>query len=723
MNQLRRLVVTVCGVACIVGMLSGVILTYASRVILNAGMFSNRVAESLGEPPVARVVAGQITDQILKYRRDLTPFRPIVLGTVQQIIASAPFRAVVRQAALKLHPAILGGAESLSLNLGDLRIVVQQALATLPGLQAKLPEQARFIVGSNEGWPAGHTFLRVIRLWKRMGRRGPIYLALGILAGAIGFFLTRRRDSYLLRLGLGLTITALLVGVLARFGGQIFAGFAHSETTSDLLRGLWPVFLGPLVLRMLILGGLGITLIASATSLLEAIDPMALLASLWLRARLRPARPGAVILRGLLLLSGGILIALHPREAMEIGAVLAGGVVFFIGIQDVFTTAMRFARSSSKMDARTVKRKHSWVWAGAAIVVLAGLVVGGVMLLARDSGSPAFAPPTVIACNGSPLLCDRRLNEVVFPTTHNSMSAADIANWMFPQQERGIREQLEDGIRGFLIDVHYGEPVAGRIKTILDTEVNSRAKYEAVLGKTGMEAAMRIHNRLVGKPEGPEEVYLTHGFCELGSTRFVDALKDVKDFLDENPHEVLIIVIQDEGVKPTDVAACFEKSGLEDLVYKGQVTPPWPTLADMIEKNERVVVFAENHAEGVPWYHVMTDVIQETPYSFHSPAEFSNRPNRGGTNGSLLLMNHWIETAPASLPSNAKIVNAYDVLLKRARQCRRQRGMLPNLVAVDFYRTGDLFKVVRALNGIPEAESTNVAMATPDPRATAASAR
>jgi hypothetical protein len=28
--------------------------------------------------------------------------------------------------------------------------------------------------------------------------------------------------------------------------------------------------------------------------------------------------------------------------------------------------------------------------------------------------------------------------------------------------------------------------------------------------------------------------------------------------------------------------------------------------------------------------------------------------------------------------------------------------MIPNLVAVDFYGTGDLFKVVRALNGIKE---------------------
>ena len=63
-------------------------------------------------------------------------------------------------------------------------------------------------------------------------------------------------------------------------------------------------------------------------------------------------------------------------------------------------------------------------------------------------------------------------------------------------------------------------------------------------------------------------------------------------------------------------------------------------------------------------------------------------------------MNHWIETAPSPLPSNAEIVNAYDFLLDRARRCQRERGMLPNIIAVDFYRTGDLLKVVDTLNGI-----------------------
>jgi hypothetical protein len=46
------------------------------------------------------------------------------------------------------------------------------------------------------------------------------------------------------------------------------------------------------------------------------------------------------------------------------------------------------------------------------------------------------------------------------------------------------------------------------------------------------------------------------------------------------------------------------------------------------------------------------------------------------------------------------VVNAHAALLQRAETCRRLRHRLPNLVAVDFYKRGDVFGVVRALNGV-----------------------
>lgn len=68
--------------------------------------------------------------------------------------------------------------------------------------------------------------------------------------------------------------------------------------------------------------------------------------------------------------------------------------------------------------------------------------------------------------------------------------------------------------------------------------------------------------------------------------------------------------------------------------------------------------------------------------------------------GVLFQINHWIETTPTPKPSNAEIVNAREFLLARARQCRKQRGRLPNILAVDFALTGDVVGAAAELNGL-----------------------
>jgi hypothetical protein len=335
------------------------------------------------------------------------------------------------------------------------------------------------------------------------------------------------------------------------------------------------------------------------------------------------------------------------------------------------------------------------------VVILAvTLLVPAVWMVLRSATNPP-PPQEITRCNGSESLCDRRLDQVMFPTSHNSMGSADAPHWMFPNQNAGIRRQLEEGVRGFLIDVHYGVPVGERVRTELEDEKAAMAKYERALGKEGMAAVLRIRDRLAGEPQGDRGVYLCHGFCELGALELVPTLREMRDFLVANPGEVLIIVVQDESVTPLDVERCFRESGLIDFVYRGPARPPWPTLREMVTTDQRVLVMAENVSAGVDWYHPAFEVMQETPYEFRDPSEFSNRPNRGGTVGSLLLMNHWIETTPMPKPSNAAIVNAREVLLERIRALERERQRRPNLVAVDFCDVGDLVPVVRELNERP----------------------
>ena len=65
----------------------------------------------------------------------------------------------------------------------------------------------------------------------------------------------------------------------------------------------------------------------------------------------------------------------------------------------------------------------------------------------------------------------------------------------------------------------------------------------------------------------------------------------------------------------------------------------------------------------------------------------------------LFPLNHWLEN-PLPDPALSQTANAHDVLLGRARQCQFESGKFPNVVAVNHYSIGDLFPVVRELNGL-----------------------
>jgi hypothetical protein len=96
--------------------------------------------------------------------------------------------------------------------------------------------------------------------------------------------------------------------------------------------------------------------------------------------------------------------------------------------------------------------------------------------------------------------------------------------------------------------------------------------------------------------------------------------------------------------------------------------------------------------------------MQESPFRFTTPealqAPTACAPNRGGTAGSLLLVNHWVDTSPAPRVTIARRVNRRDFLDRRLATCRETRHMMPNLVAVDFYRQGDALRVLDELNGV-----------------------
>ena len=68
-------------------------------------------------------------------------------------------------------------------------------------------------------------------------------------------------------------------------------------------------------------------------------------------------------------------------------------------------------------------------------------------------------------CNGFVDLCDRRIDEVAFAGTHNSMAASSEEGWVFGRQTGGLLAQLSFGVRAFLLDLHYGAPIKDLVRT------------------------------------------------------------------------------------------------------------------------------------------------------------------------------------------------------------------------------------------------------------------
>ncbi len=702
---MRTVATALCSVLCLLAITSSLLLFYISRVLFHPQAFSDRVAASLAEPGVATLVATRITDSLIQQRRNLVAFRPIILATTESIISSAPFRHVVQRAAKVAHRTMISQAgKDISLSVSDANVILQSALSNTPELAKKIPAKATTLLGSSNDAPGGRIIVRLVRLAHNLRIGAFTLLIFGVVIGTAAFLLTSHRRRFLLRMGFAFSIVALILCLTVRFGGKLLALFAKDELIGGAIAGLWHAFLTGLMSWSLILGAIGLVLAAGVTSLLNRVELLAIGYAIrdWFMETHK--KISIRLLRGFILLIIGFIAILFPSVLLTAFAMTLGAVLFFIGMREIFSVLLQAIPQTQSAQKSVVAARKISMTRIVVVTAIALLFIAAGIFYLMNIGTAA-APQAINVCNGYHELCDRHFNEVVLPATHNSMSAADIPNWMFSEQERSIPQQLQDGIRGFLIDAHYGMPAGKYVKTLLEDEAAARKKYEAVLGKEGVDAAMRIRDRLVGEEEGKRSVYLCHGFCELGGESLIPLLRQVRDFLVINPDEVITFIIQDEGVSPKDIEKCFTESGLIDFVYRGKVSPPWPTLRNMISNDQRVMVFAENNSTGVPWYHLAYEAMQETPYKFRNPDEFSCRPNRGTSSASLFLINHWIETAPAPKPSNAEIVNAYDILLKRAQQCERERHLLPNLLAVDFYKTGDLFKVVEVLNGIKKASS------------------
>jgi hypothetical protein len=384
---------------------------------------------------------------------------------------------------------------------------------------------------------------------------------------------------------------------------------------------------------------------------------------------------------------------------LAIVIVVAGFMLVVQGVIELAQVARRPDKVGTALLPRLLRRPEvrTALVAGAGLAVVAGLVVWN----ARPPSTAVAAIGGSSACNGHVVLCDRRFDQVTFPATHNSMSAADAPGWFLAEQPTGVIGQLDDGIRVFLIDTWPGQTTAreGIVANSGASREAAFAEARAAYGEAVLASALRLRDASNLTPTGQPEPYLCHALCELGSTKLAPLMADVRDWLDAHPREVVTLFVQDE-VAPEDMARVMDDAGLLPMARTHTAGEPWPTLGQVIDSGKRLVVLAENRGGGTtyPWLLQGFDQVQDTPYDAKKVSDFSCDRLRGPADAALFLVNHWLNN-PQRRVSDAGHVNAASVLGPRLDECRKQRGHLPNFVAVDYYDRGDLFAEVDRLNG------------------------
>jgi hypothetical protein len=270
-------------------------------------------------------------------------------------------------------------------------------------------------------------------------------------------------------------------------------------------------------------------------------------------------------------------------------------------------------------------------------------------------------------CNAWAALCDVPYDQVSFPVTHAAM-ANTASFWDYPAQRRPLRSQLDDSIRGLMLEVHIDEG----------------------------ELALCFYD------------------CAQGRSNLLPELRQVREFLDDNPREVVTLLV-DNRAPAAEFAAAAASAGLDAYLFSGDVLAGWPTLGELVAQGTRLVVFVEDATSAPPGYRDSRASIARTSGQVGRARDLDCDLTAGDEAASMLLVQQVLVTedgvpgaggeggaATLGRPSEAlaETVNRDPFLSERLSLCAESFGRNPTFVAVDFYDTSDVIGATQRLGGL-----------------------
>lgn len=252
-------------------------------------------------------------------------------------------------------------------------------------------------------------------------------------------------------------------------------------------------------------------------------------------------------------------------------------------------------------------------------------------------------------------------NRYSWLTTHNSYalqgeSSATGSILVSPtNQQDNVTSQLENGVRGLMLDMYDFE----------------------------------------------NDIWLCHSFggtC-YNFTAFqpaINVLKEIQAFLEANPSDVITIFIEDYVTSPQGLTKVFNASGLMKYWFPVSKMPKdggdWPLLSDMINQNQRLLVFtsksAKEASEGIAyeWNYVVENQYGDDGMKAGSCPNRSESSPMNTKSRSLVLMNYF----PTNPNTTAACADNSAPLVSMLNTCYNASGKRwANFIAVDFYMRSD----------------------------------
>jgi hypothetical protein len=270
----------------------------------------------------------------------------------------------------------------------------------------------------------------------------------------------------------------------------------------------------------------------------------------------------------------------------------------------------------------------------------------------------------------APMPADPRLDQMTFLTSHNAYAngvdggfAPPFIN-LAPNQRRGINQQLADGVRGFMLDIH----------------------------------------------QTPDGAILCHNSCTLVSrpvALWVD-IQRIVDFLAANRSEIVTVFLEDYVSAAVLRAELRRVQGLGDVLFRteGVRENGWPTRSRMLADNKRLLIFTDHAKDGredsgvlyqrewtVENHWSMGPGVGNSDWSCYS--RWDGRPlTATDTFRPLFVMNHFRD-----VPMTATATTDNSKLADRAQRfCQPAARKKPNYLAVDHYHLGNPASAVAHLN-------------------------